>query len=154
MATANRKTSRAALQVLLEAALVGVGLPCQVVYGYRPANDRVESSATPFAFVCSAGTEDDFGNTILQDTAFVFDVHSIVRYSDGVAWNEDDAEDALDDIECAVRDMINDNRHATNWAHLEYLGSTNAADLDFDLGGQTYRHEIIRLRARYQGNRS
>ena len=154
MATVNRKTARGALATLFTAALVGDSLPCKTVLGYRPSELRIENAQTPLVFICSAATEDDIGGPVLQDTSFVYDVHSIVRYSDGGDWNEDDAEDALDDIECLVRGTVNANRAADNWNRLEYLGSTNAADLDFDLGGITYRHEIIRLRARYMGNRS
>lgn len=153
MATANRKTARGALATLLTSGLVGTGLPCKAVFAYRPAIDRIQALQTPFVFITSASTGDDFGHAVLQDTTFAYDIHSIVLYSDGASWNEDDAEDALDDIEAIVRSTVNANRSTANWNHLTYSGDTNAADLDFDLGGLTYRHEIIRVAARYQGNR-
>ena len=154
MATENRKTSRKALATLLGAALVGDGKPCSTVFSYRPAIDRIQTITTPFVFVTSASTEDDIGHSVLQDTTFIHDVHTVVLYSDMNTWQEDDAEDSLDDIEAIVRDVVNANRSATQWAQLEYRGPTNAADVDFDIGGLTYRHEIIRIAARYQGNRS
>ena len=148
--TTNRKTGRKQLATLLEAKLVGTGLPLASFYNYRKYN----ITEHPTGFVTSAGTEDNSPNQNVENVMFIYSIHTIVPYSDpDGTYNEDDAEDTLDDVEDIIRDTLRDNRTASGyWSHIIYAGRTNSEEVDFGTTeGFEYRHEIYTVRAQVEG---
>ena len=146
--TTNRKAARQKIATDLAGVLVGTGKPAQAVLNHRP----FQITKTPLVFVTSAATEDNSPNHAVENVYFDYDIHTICLYSDEVAWHETNAEDALDDIEQIVRAYCRANRTLSGyWSHLQYDGPTNAADVDFDVDGVNFRHEIIRVRVHVEG---
>ncbi|MBU6360209.1 MAG: hypothetical protein KGS46_09300, partial [Chloroflexi bacterium] len=72
---------------------------------------------------------------------FYFNVHVFALYSDGASWNEDDAENAIDDIEAAVSRVISINTTTNNWANIVITERTVADSVE--IGGIEYRREVI-----------
>jgi len=137
MSTPNRKNTRSALTTLLETALVGGNL-CQAVYGYQPADFGGKS---PVATVSSAGSMRGKQNRGIDKNEFYFNVHVFALYSDGAAWNEDNAENAIDDIEAAVSRVVSINTTTNNWANIVITERTIADSVE--IGGIEYRREVI-----------
>lgn len=137
----NRETIRDAMATLLNTALVGTGLPAQVVYGYRVGDLAGQS---PVVVVSSAGSERprfvaDGGRTRVYLQVDVF-----VLYSDESSWGEDEAEDRLDLIEKTIADTVHANQVTTNWQAADYAARTER--IDVEVGGLEYAREMIPLR--------
>lgn len=117
--TTNRETVRDALAALLNTALVGVGLPVSVVYGYPIG----VIDQTPTVCIASSGTARQragIGDT-RWNSYFVFDIFSFVRDADAAnGWTEAQVEDQLDLIDKEIADCIADNRANANWLNISY----------------------------------
>jgi hypothetical protein len=141
MASVSREVARDALTTLLDAALVGVGLPVQAVYGYQRGDFQGQS---PVVTVSSGPIMRELQSmgACWTDTLQLY-VHVFVLYSDEDSWGEDDAEDALDDIEALVADVVLANRSTANWDSLRYAEETQPGGVE--IGGVEYRYEFIPL---------
>jgi hypothetical protein len=145
----NRETSRDALAVLLQTALVGSGLPAGAVFNYRPAT----FSAVPAVVVSSGGSKrltETLDNT--YDDRFSLQVFVFVPYAvAGSTWGPDNAEDAIDLIEKMIADVIMDNRETVNWNYIELEDSGSTVD-DIVIGSEEFKRETIPVKVtRYQG---
>lgn len=141
---ASRKDIRAQLKSLLQTGLVGTGKPVQVVYGGQIADFQGQS---PVVVIASAGSERrrwtfQGGRALHRFKIFVF-----VLYKDEAAgWGEEDAEDALDDIEQAIADILDANAgKCDHWKSLLYNGASDCGGVP--VGGQEYRLETISVEA-------
>ena len=146
MATSrSRETARKALAALLEAALVGSGKPAQAVYAYQVGDF---AGASPVVVVSSGGSlreQGSFGPC--WDDTFSLAIYSFVLYAnpdDG--WTESDAEDALDDIEATIADVILENMTSDVWSNLSYEDRTETDGVE--IGGHEYRRETVRVTVR------
>jgi len=144
----NRETSRDALTLLLQTALVGTGLPVGAIFNYRPAT----FSTVPAVVVSSDGTErltETLDNA--YEDRFALLVSVFVPYAvAGSAWGPDDAEDAIDLIEKMIADVIMDNRETVNWNYLELADQSKVDDIV--IGSEEFKRETIPVKViRYQG---
>lgn len=139
--SASRKTVRTALATLLQTALVGTGKPAQAVYAYR-----VGDFGGQFPVVCLGASGASHSAMTLQGGRAVFgiDVYVFVLYSDGSAWTETQAENALDDIEQIIADTVNANRSGASWRALSFNGES---EIDITvIGGKDYWREVIPIK--------
>ncbi len=141
MTVASRRTARIALADLLETVLVGDGLPAQAVYSYRVGDFQ---GASPVVVVTSGPAERrraNFGaeyRTIVTLYVYVFVVYS------APGWTEEDAENAIDDIECRLADaLLTSTRHEPYWTQITYGAPTRHASVS--IGGVEYRQEVFTL---------
>ena len=144
----NRETSRDALALLLQTALVGSGLPVGAVFNYRPAM----FSAVPAVVASSDGSErlDETLDNAYEDHFFLL-VFVFVPYAiAGSTWGPDDAEDAIDLIEKMIADVIMDNRNTANWEYIEFTGRTTIDDIV--IGSEEFKRETLPIKViKYQG---
>jgi hypothetical protein len=140
MSALNRRYSRAALTALLETALVNTNL-CAAVYGYQPSDFGGKS---PVATVSSAGSMRAKQTRGSDRNEFYFHIHVFALYSDGGLWNEDDAENAIDNIEASVSSVVSANTKTDNWANIEMSERTITDSVE--VGGIEYRREVIPVR--------
>jgi len=148
MASVSRETARDALTTLLDAALVGAGLPAQVVYGYQVGDFGGQSPVVTISSGPNLREVRGLGGCWTTET--VFYVHVFVLYSDEGTWGEDDAEDALDTIEAKIADVVIGNLSTANWNDLCYDEPTMPGSVE--LGGVEYRTEVIPLRCTLREN--
>lgn len=141
---ANRETGRDALTALLSAALVGVGLPAQAVYGYQKSDFEGQS---PVVVVLSAGTRRQrFGmGTEKYRSWFGYEILNFVADADAAAgWTDADVEDRLDLLEKEIADVIADNRVTANWDDLKHDEGASQI-VPALVGGKPYKLEILRV---------
>lgn len=137
--SANRKVVRQALASLLTTNLAGSGLPLQELYRYQVGDFGGQS---PVAVLTSAGTRRERLTFQGSKATFFFDLHLFVLYAEPAAdWNEENAEDALDDIEAEVAALLDANQRTATWEALDYAERSTA--LPVVIGGAEYKHEII-----------
>ncbi len=123
-----------------------MGKPCQEFYGHQVADFGGRS---PIAMLVSAGSgarPADYGNTA-QVLVLIssHQLHALQRCGNG--WTEANSQDAMDKIEKVVDETIAANLvNGTVWADLGYDGKTTTGIVQI-LGGDTYRYEIIPVRA-------
>lgn len=130
----NRKTVRKAL-----AALLGAGVPTlQRVYDYRVGDFGGQS---PVATVSSAGSERERLTFAGSKAGMYFQVDVFSLYSDGGSWGEDDAEDAIDDIEAGIADVVDAYQQTDNWRALGLEGRSQR--IDVVIGGVDYVRESM-----------
>lgn len=135
--TANRKTLRAAVATALSYHLPSA----QVVYAYGKAQFGAQ---TPVVVVTSAGSERQRISMRETRLTAMFDIHTFVLHRDGASWTEQQAEDALDDLENQIALFVDQNRATESWHDLGYAGATNARDTVV-LEGIAYLHEVVSL---------
>jgi hypothetical protein len=139
----NRKTIRKALAALLEANLVGTGLPVKAVYS---ANRRDFKTNSPVVCVISAGiARMPLGMTNTRwDNRIPMGILIYVLESKGEAgYTAEDAEDALDDVERLVSATIMDNRlNAGVWSNLTFDGEPTTIIMA-PVGGNTFYLEML-----------
>lgn len=146
MAMVNRETVRDAMATLLNTALVGTGLPAQIVYNYRVGDLAGQS---PVVVVSSAGSERPRFTPQGGRTRVYLQVDVFVLYSDESNWGEDEAEDRLDLIETTIADTIHANQNTTSWDAVDY--ATRTERIDVEVGGLEYAREMILLRVEVFG---
>lgn len=148
MMASNRETARDALAALIEAAMVGPGLPVQAVYSYLPADFNGQS---PVVTVTSAGTL-RLPLTVLGGRAqFLLQVDVFVLYNDQAGWTEADAEDRLDLIEATLATLVDANQVYAPWQALSYAEASSRTTAVTVVGGEAYAWETVRLRAEVYG---
>lgn len=142
MAATNRETSRDALEALLETALVGTGLPASAVYNYQIGDFEGRS---PVVIVSSGGSLREHFSISSGDwqNVFYLNIHTFVLYAQpsNVNWTEAHAEDALDDIERRIADVIMTNRDNAAWDMIKFAGRSIRTSVD--IGGDEYIMEAI-----------
>lgn len=136
----SRKTVREQFASLLRTAMVGTGLPVQAVYDYRIGDFAGQS---PVVVVSSAGSQRQVLTRMGSRATFYLLVSSFVLYSDGASWGEDDAEDALDEIESLLANVLDAFQVTAYWQALNYIGRTNR--IDVMIGGQEYIYEAFEI---------
>lgn len=134
-----RADARRELAALLEPALVGPDKPTQAVYHYQ-AGDF--AGRTPVVVVASGAANHEpngFGcdRTTFQLLVFVFVAYAVP----GSGWTEEDTEDALDDIEALIAEVISANSRTDAWTKIEYAAPTDPAAVV--IGGVEYRRELM-----------
>jgi hypothetical protein len=142
MTTTSRKSAREHLAGQLTGALVGTGKPAQAVYAYRVGDFQGQS---PVVVVSSGGTLRErftFKNT---RPVYTFTIHVFVLYADEAGtWTEQDAEDALDDIEEIIASTIQANQKSPYWETISFDAPSQTAGVM--VGGKEYRTEVITVR--------
>lgn len=130
----NRKAVRKAL-----AALLAAGVPeLQQVYDYRVGDFEGQS---PVATVSSSGSERERLTFAGSKARMYFQVDVFSLYSDGGSWGEDDAEDAIDDIEAGIADVVDANQATEHWRALGLEGRSQRVDVM--IGGNEYVRESM-----------
>jgi hypothetical protein len=135
-----RKDARLHLAGLLEAALVGNGKPAQAVYPYQVGDFRGQ---TPVVVVASGPAEHLPNGFGCSKASFQLLVYVFVAYAAAGGWTEEQAEDALDDIEAIIADVIGANGRTDAWVQIGYSGPTQPDPVV--IGGVEYRRELITL---------
>jgi hypothetical protein len=136
----SRHTVRDAMTTILQAALVGAGLPVAAVYGYQVGDFAGQS---PVVVVSSAGSRRIRMTRAGSRATFYLLISTFVLYSDGATWGEDDAEDAIDAIEALLADVIDDNQVTANWQALDY--SDRSQRISVEIGGEEYIYEAVEI---------
>lgn len=134
MAT-SREAARDALKILLEAALVGAGLPVKTVTASKVKSLK---GLTPLVTVLSGGTLREPGP--INHPLFHLEIQVFVLQQ-GTGWSLAEAEDALDTIESLIAGVYEDNRGTVVWSLLEYEGPTTVIEATSD--GDLYYLETI-----------
>lgn len=148
MASVSREVMRDALAQLLTTELTGSGKPVQAVYNYRIADFAGQS---PVVVVTSGPVERvRQGMGACWRSIAAIDIHVFVAYAAAGGWTEANAEDAMDTIEALIADVVLNNNSTMNWHGLTYDGPTLPDAIE--VGGEEYRHELIRLRAEVIGD--
>jgi hypothetical protein len=136
MAT-SRKDSRDALSTLLEAALVGDGLPVKTVSAHK--EERLEGNS-PLVVVLSRGSGRERLTFAGDQATFEFLVQVWVLQK-ATGWTQEQAEDALDRIESLIADTYETNRRDDEWEILEYNGKSRV--FEASVAGVPYYVESI-----------
>lgn len=138
----NREVSRDALAVLLEAGLVGTGLPVKTVSASKLSSLE---GITPLVTVLSSGTERERMTFAGDQASFLLTVQVWVLQT-GDGWTHSQAEDALDDIESRIAALYEANRGTDDWDVLEHAGPT--AVIEVAVAGVPYYLENVPTRVR------
>ena len=133
----SRETSRDALVVLLEDALVGAGKPAKTVTGSKPTQLL---GLTPLVAVLSAGTLREALSFQGNQATFWLDVLVYVQQAEG-DWTNAMAEDALDTIERIIEETYETNKVTDDWATLRRDGRSMVFDVSVE--GNPYYVERI-----------
>ena len=131
----NRKDVRATL-----VALIVADASWQSVVGYRPPNWDGQS---PVMSVESSGTkEEDFTGYPTTRMRFLIRSSVLVGTSDNAGgWSSDDAEDLLDDLDLAIRDIVRDGVPDSG-INAFVLDESNFSSTGYEIiGGELYRFE-------------
>lgn len=128
------------MTTILQAALVGTGLPVAAVYGYQVGDFAGQS---PVVVVSSAGSQRVRMTRAGSRATFYLLISTFVLYSDNASWGEDDAEDAIDAIEALLADVIDDNQVTANWQALDY--SDRSQRISVEIGGEEYIYEAVEI---------
>lgn len=136
----SRETLRDALAALLEAGLVGTGLPVKTVAGSK---QTTLTGNSPLVCVLPRGstrTPMTFqGNRLAADllvTVFVLQSETDWTYAQAI--------NALDDIEARIAQIYEDNRNGDDWEVLEYAAATKIVEVAIE--GIPYYMETIPTR--------
>lgn len=138
--TISRKAARAALGAGLSARLPSA----KTVYAYYPHDFGGES---PVVFLSSSGTERPKLTGRGYETRHTINVHFAVWYGDGQAsYNEQQAEDLLDDLEEELSAAILEIEAAHEGGlRTVRLSGRSDANETLPVGGEIYLHEIVAL---------
>jgi len=131
--TTSRATVRSWLQVQLDAALVGVGLPVKEVVEHK-VDDLV--GMTPLVAVLSVGSSRPRMTFSGTGSSLRFEVQVWVKQRD-TGWTNAQAEDALDDIENRIAAMY----EAATAYNVNYDGDTSVYEVT--VSGKPYYLERI-----------
>jgi hypothetical protein len=154
MASVSRKAARKALGLLLQYALEGEGKLAQKVYDHLPDDF---GGASPVVCISSSGTAPGgrgIGGTGIAQSKFFFEVMVFTAAPEGALWTDENAQDAQDDIEAVIRDVIRTNTVNDAWSILRFSGqdrSTQVGErsrmLPVKVGGMPYDLESIFVEA-------
>lgn len=150
----DRSAVRAEFAALLTAGMTGPGKLAQTVYPYTVKDFGAKM---PVLVVGSAGTGQSARTRSGITPAYRIDLWVFVLYAavaeDGTltlgadaqpVWDEADSELALDQIEAAVRALIDSNQRGAAWQVIDYA-SDSTVDI-IPVGDQSYRRELIPLK--------
>ncbi len=136
-----RKAARLKLAELLAPALVGAGKPAQVVYPYRRGDFAGQSPAVAVTGGPATHEPNGFG---CSKAAFQLLVFVFVLYADPASgWTEAHTEDALDEIEAIIAEVVEANSRTEAWTQIAYAGPTQPDPVV--IGGVEYLRELITL---------
>ena len=133
-----RKLARSTLAALLQTAL-----PDATVLKYRKADPK---GVSPLIMVCSGGTGRDKKTLEGSFPAHSLRIYNMVLHSDdseGSTWNEEKAEDLLDDNEETIASVVDQNQKTAAWKRLVYVDTSIAERVE--IGGVPYLLEVIQL---------
>lgn len=133
----SREVVRDAFATLLEAALVGDGLPVKTVVASKV---KALEGLTPLVAVLSAGALREKVTFMGDMPTFYLEVQVWVL-QEGTDWTTAQAEDALDRIESLIAGVYESNRGTDEWSVLEYSGRSTVIELSSD--GKLYYMERI-----------
>lgn len=152
--TAKRTDVRTAFAALVRADLVERAGLLQAVYDHMRGDFDNQS---PVVVVTASGTERTPFTLVGSRPTFLLHLFVFVLYAalnaDGgllvdaageAVWDEADSESALDDIEEAIRALVDGNQRGAEWKAVGYAGPSTADIIA--IGGANYRREIIPLR--------
>jgi hypothetical protein len=133
----NRETARDALAALLETALVGTDLPVKTV-----TNTKVETLAglTPLVSVLSAGSGRKRITFQGDQATFYLEVQVWVLQATS-GWTNEQAEDALDEIESLIAGVYESARRTDEWELIEYTSRSMVVEIA--VAGTPYYMERI-----------
>lgn len=141
MISGSRKQAREYLAGQLQGALVGTGLPAQAVYAYQVGDFQGQS---PVVVVSSGGTLRERFTFKGTKPSYTLTVHVFVLYADETgAWTEENAEDALDDIEELIAGVLAANQRSPYWEAISARAPSQTSSVM--VGGKEYRTEITSL---------
>jgi len=133
VAIKTRQEVREALGVLLNAGLVGTGLPVQAVYDYMKGTFDGQS---PIVVVGSAGVEGEALTFQGSKATYFYEVLSFVARE-----GEEVAEDALDQVAQKLYQVIEANRKTGNWQWIGFAGRSKVVPAA--VGGDPYWMEVL-----------
>jgi hypothetical protein len=141
---ASRKTARAALGLILKNNLEGVGGLAQAVYDHAPA----DFATSPVVFVRSAPSlrkRVGIGQTKSINHCSLEILIYVLAGGDVTDWKPEDSQDAFDDLEAAVSQLVVQNPTNAAWKSLTLRDQpTEVFHLPApDTGGFPYDVEII-----------
>lgn len=136
----NRKDARNALG----AALSPLMTSAQQVYAFYPHDFGGQS---PVVFLTSAGTRREKLTGQGYEVVYLINAHLAVWYGDGQeAWDEQQAEDLLDDLEGQLADAVLTIELAhTGGIKTLRQGPESNANETLIVGGTMYLHEVVSL---------
>lgn len=113
----------------------------QSVYGYFPSASELVGR-TPALVILSAGTRQDMAGQFTNPASYQFQCISLVLAdSDSDNWTSALAEDKLDDLDRAFRQVIRDRMASLTNADLLRFDEGYSERADIDLGGKPYIRE-------------
>lgn len=144
---ANREAVRDAFATLLQTALVGTGKPVQEVVNYRKGDLEGKSPVVQVSSYASNRSQMTArgGRTTVYLLVAIFVLYAL---EDGT-WTEAQAEDALDQIESLIAEVVRSNQATANWGALDY--ESRSERVDAAIGGQEYIVEAVTLKAEVYG---
>lgn len=111
------------------------------VYGYFPAAIEIVGK-TPILVILSAGTRQDMAGAFTNPASYLFRCITLVLAdSDSDSWTAANAEDKLDDLDRAFRQVIRTNMNLLTKADLLRFDEGYSERTDIDLGGKPYIRE-------------
>lgn len=140
MTVISRKDARNALAGYLSSTLTSA----QKVYAYQVSDFSQEA---PIVYITSSGSDRQLLTGRGFSNAFSLNVHTFVLYPSehtGKNYNEQNAEDILDQLEAQIAQAVLDIRGHSIIKSIQYQEGSNA-DTTVEIGGETYLHEIIPL---------
>lgn len=138
--SASRADMRKHLASLLETALVGNDKPAAAVFDYQVGDFN---KLSPIVTVTSGPIERRHqGFAPCWHTTVTLLIHVFVLYADGNGWTEENAEDAIDDIEATVADVLLANPQSDYWHKATYAEQPTLID-GIEIAGVEYRREVI-----------
>lgn len=141
----SRETIRDKWAELATASLVtSLGI-VSAVYNYQAGNFGGRSPIVRVLVGGSNRQQSAMGVTTQSDSQVQIQFEIFVKKADsGVSWSEPEVDDALDDVEKAVADLIADNRQIDNfWDYAEQTEGLSVITPFQDIGGNPYLREII-----------
>ena len=138
MAAVSRKPVRQQLAIDIAVDMT----TAHTVYDHRPAT----LNGSPAVLVISVNTLRNRRLTQSgQGQEFFFEIHNLVRNEFSTTYTEEDAEDALDDLEFELAGWMEDptNTKSTFWQSFRYDGPTILGRTK--IGGIEYQDEIVSI---------
>lgn len=153
MSVLGRAAVRDEFASLLLAGLTGNGKPVQAVYQYQVGDFAGQS---PVVALGSGGTlraplTMRGGHAKFYLEVFIFVLYAALDYEGKLQldinglpiWNEADSQDALDEIERLIAELVDTHQRGRNWIAVDYAAKSEVDAVA--VGGLDYRREVIPL---------
>lgn len=147
MTIVGREGVREAIATLFETNLTGAGKPVQVVKSHYVGT----FDSAPAIVIMSAGSERirktiGIGSTITHVNRLRFDILTFVPSANAdLGWTDQNAEDALDEIDELMAEAVEDNASTDDWHHLAFEPGFSTISPVPKLGGNAYLMELKTL---------